>query len=113
APAGVTILSTILAAPGGYGRIVRDAAGEVTGIVEEKDASPEQRQITEINSAVYTFDAQLLRAALAEVGTDNAQGEMYLTDVIAIARDRGAQVEAVISEDAMVAEGVNDKAQLA
>lgn len=112
-PGGVTILSTILSAPGGYGRIVRDAAGEVTGIVEEKDASPEQRQITEINSAVYAFDAELLRAALAQVGTDNAQGEMYLTDVIAIARARGARVEAVISADAMVAEGVNDKAQLA
>lgn len=110
---GVTILSSIVPDARGYGRIIRDDAGGVARIVEEKDATAQEREVREINSAVYAFDADLLRTALEEVGTDNAQGEMYLTDVISIARERGLPVNAVVSEDPIIAEGVNDKAQLA
>ncbi len=67
--------------PTGYGRILRAADGSVEGIVEQKDANAEQRGITEINSGIYAFDAVVLRQALGRVGTDNAQGEKYLTDV--------------------------------
>ncbi len=113
APGGVTILSSVIPDPHGYGRIIRDGEGSVSCIVEEKDATEAQRQVREINSAIYVFDAALLRTALDQVGTDNAQGEMYLTDVISIARDRGVKVAAVVSDNPIVAEGVNDKAQLA
>lgn len=110
---GVTILSTVVDNPHGYGRIVRDHTGAVAGIVEEKDATDAQRDITEINSGVYAVDAQFLRSALDQLGTDNVQGEMYLTDVVAIAREQGQVVSAQISDDPIVAEGVNDKVQLA
>ncbi len=110
---GATILSAIVPNPFGYGRIIRDDSGAVEGIVEEKDATAAQREVREINSGVYVFDARLLREALEHVGDDNAQGEVYLTDVIRIARDADKPVHAVISDDAMVSEGVNDKAQLA
>ncbi|MPV48692.1 bifunctional UDP-N-acetylglucosamine diphosphorylase/glucosamine-1-phosphate N-acetyltransferase GlmU [Pseudactinotalea sp. HY160] len=109
----VTILSTDAPDPTGYGRIVRDGDGQVTGIVEHRDASAAQLEITEINSAVYVFDAAILRSGLARIGTDNAQGELYLTDVIGQARADGGRVAAVRTLDAVVAEGVNDKAQLA
>lgn len=113
ADGGVTILSSVIDDPRGYGRIIRDRVGNVEGIVEEKDATEQQREVREINSAVYAFDAALLREALEQVDTDNAQNEMYLTDVIKIARERGRPVNAVVSDDAMVAEGVNDLVQLA
>ncbi len=109
----VTILSTDAPDPTGYGRIVRDADGRVTGIVEHRDATAEQRTITEINSAVYVFDAATLRSGLARIGTDNAQGEVYLTDVIALAHAEGGHVAAVKTDDPIVAEGVNDRLQLA
>src|SRR5690606_14279780 len=80
----VTALSTEVDEPTGYGRIVRDADGSVIGIVEEKDASPEQRAIREINASIYVFDAAALREGLGSVGRDNAQGEVYLTDVLAL-----------------------------
>ncbi|OKL53568.1 UDP-N-acetylglucosamine diphosphorylase [Bowdeniella nasicola] len=110
----VTVLSARVANPHGYGRIVRSAdSGAVTGIVEEKDASEDERAIDEINTATYVFDADLLREALAGVGTDNAQGEVYLTDVIAIASREGRKVGAHILDDPMSAEGANDRCQLA
>lgn len=109
----VTALSTVVADPSGYGRIVRDAEGAVVGVVEDRDATPEQRAIAEINASIYVFDATALRDGLGAVGRDNAQGEVYLTDVLALARSAGRRVAALIAEDSIVVEGVNDRAQLA
>lgn len=109
----VTVITATVPDPTGYGRILRDADGAVAGIVEQKDATQEQRAITEINSGIYAFDAELLVDALAQVGTDNAQGEKYLTDVLAIARGRGLRVDAHLVDDLWQTEGVNDRLQLA
>jgi bifunctional UDP-N-acetylglucosamine pyrophosphorylase/glucosamine-1-phosphate N-acetyltransferase len=88
-------------------------AGDVTGIVEEKDADAAQRAVREINSSVYVFDAAVLRGAFGRLGRDNAQGEVYLTDVLAIARGDGGRVRALRTDDPVLVEGVNDRAQLA
>lgn len=109
----VTVLSAIVQSPRGYGRIVRDAQGDLERIVEEKDASEQQRAITEINSGIYAFDAAILRRSLGQVDTNNAQAEKYLTDVIRIARDAGARVAAVPTPDVWQVEGANDRVQLA
>jgi bifunctional UDP-N-acetylglucosamine pyrophosphorylase/glucosamine-1-phosphate N-acetyltransferase len=109
----VTVITAHLDDPTGYGRILRGVDGGVEGIVEQKDASDEQRVITEINSGIYAFDARVLVDALAEVGTDNAQGEKYLTDGLAIARKAGGRVSAHLSADLWQTEGVNDRVQLA
>jgi bifunctional UDP-N-acetylglucosamine pyrophosphorylase / glucosamine-1-phosphate N-acetyltransferase len=110
---GVTVLTAVLDDPKQYGRIVRDADGGVLGIVEHKDASADIREIPEINSGIYAFDAALLRDGLARLTTDNAQGELYLTDIIGIARTDGRRVGAVQSTDQWQTEGVNDRLQLA
>jgi bifunctional UDP-N-acetylglucosamine pyrophosphorylase / glucosamine-1-phosphate N-acetyltransferase len=110
--AAVTLLTTDLPDPTGYGRIVR-TDGSVTAIVEQKDASPEQRAITEINSGVYAFDAAFLAAGLGRLDTDNAQGELYLTDLVALAVADGLRVEAVRTDDPWLTAGVNDRVQLA
>ena len=109
----VTVLTTRLPDPSGYGRILRDSEGAVTAIVEEKDATDEQRAVREINSGIFAFDAAVLREALGRVDFDNAQGEMYLTDVVAIARRDGRQVGAVTTSDLWQCEGVNTRSQLA
>ena len=110
----VTVLTTEVADPTGYGRILRqEGTGEVLGIVEHKDADAAQREIREINSSVYVFDAAVLRSALGRLDQDNAQGEVYLTDVLAIARADGGAVRALRVDDPMLVEGVNDRAQLA
>lgn len=110
----VTVLTARIADPTGYGRILRDPSGQgVLGIVEHKDADADQLAITEINSGIYAFDLAVLRSALQRIGTDNAQGEMYLTDVLAIAREDGGIVRALVTEDALLVEGVNDRVQLA
>lgn len=108
----MTILTARVPDPSGYGRIVRDGA-EVTKIVEDQDASAEERQINEINSGIYAFDGTLLRETLQAVGRSNAKGEVYLTDVIGIAHLQGRPVRAIVAEDAWCVEGANDKAQLA
>ncbi len=114
AGAAVTVLTATVDDPTGYGRIVRDAGtDEVLSIVEHKDATEEQRAITEINSGIYVFDAAVLRGALAQIGQDNAQGEMYLPDVIEIARREGGRTHAFIAPHAGDVEGVNDRVQLA
>lgn len=110
--AAVTLTSFVADDPAGYGRIVR-SADAVEAIVEHKDATVEQLAITEVNAGVYAFDAALLRDALAQVSTDNAQGEFYLTDVIEIARKAGKSVRAHLVDDPYLVAGCNDRAQLA
>jgi len=109
----VTVITADVADPTGYGRVLRDGAGHVAGIVEHKDADDGQRAITEINSGLYAFDAAVLVDALGRVGRDNAQGEMYLTDVLRLAREAGGTVAAHRIDDVWQTEGVNDRVQLA
>jgi bifunctional UDP-N-acetylglucosamine pyrophosphorylase/glucosamine-1-phosphate N-acetyltransferase len=109
----VTVLTARVPDPTGYGRILPGPDGTVAGIVEHKDATAEQRQIDEINAGIYAFDAATLRDGLSRLTTDNAQGELYLTDVLAIARGDGKRVGAFVIEDTMQTEGVNDRVQLA
>ncbi|RZQ63482.1 bifunctional UDP-N-acetylglucosamine diphosphorylase/glucosamine-1-phosphate N-acetyltransferase GlmU [Amycolatopsis suaedae] len=109
---GVTVLTAVLDDPTGYGRILRDADGTVTAIVEQKDATADQLEIPEINSGVYAFDAAVLAAGLAKLSTDNAQGELYLTDVLGHARADGKRVGALVVDDPWLTEGVNDRVQL-
>ncbi len=112
-PTAVTVLSVRQDNPTGYGRIVRDSSDNVTAIVEEKDATPDQKRITEVNSGVFAFDSDILRSSLNQLNTDNAQGELYLTDVLGIAREEGHPVRAFIAEDPSELAGVNDRVQLA
>ncbi|MFF2494676.1 bifunctional UDP-N-acetylglucosamine diphosphorylase/glucosamine-1-phosphate N-acetyltransferase GlmU [Agromyces sp. NPDC058064] len=107
-----SVLSAVYDDPSGYGRIVRSEAGAFDRIVEQKDATAEERAIAEINAGIYAFGAAALRDQLANLTTENAQGEKYLTDVIGLLRAAGSEVEAVpVSEPWLVA-GVNDRAQL-
>ncbi|MGW6444619.1 bifunctional UDP-N-acetylglucosamine diphosphorylase/glucosamine-1-phosphate N-acetyltransferase GlmU [Lentzea sp. NPDC055074] len=109
----VTVLTAVVENPTGYGRIVRDADGTVQRIVEQKDADHAEQLIQEINSGVYAFDAAVLRDGLSRLSTDNAQGELYLTDVLGIARGDGKRVGALIASDRWLVEGINDRVQLA
>jgi bifunctional UDP-N-acetylglucosamine pyrophosphorylase/glucosamine-1-phosphate N-acetyltransferase len=110
--AQASVLSAMYEDPTGYGRVVRDDAGSFSRIVEQKDATADERAIAEINAGIYAFGANALRDQLANLTTDNAQGEKYLTDVIGHLRTAGSEVEAVpVSEPWLVA-GINDRAQL-
>jgi bifunctional UDP-N-acetylglucosamine pyrophosphorylase / glucosamine-1-phosphate N-acetyltransferase len=109
----VTVLTTRTDNPAGYGRIIRDGSGAMTEIVEETDATDEQRQVKEINSGCYTFDGALLADAIKRVPTGNAQGQEYLTDVVVILRSDGHQVGTVVAPDPTEIQGVNDRVQLA
>ncbi|MCG7288614.1 bifunctional UDP-N-acetylglucosamine diphosphorylase/glucosamine-1-phosphate N-acetyltransferase GlmU [Corynebacterium sp. ACRPY] len=111
--AAVTVLSLEFDNPTGYGRIIRGEAGDVLEIVEEKDATDEQRAVREVNSGVFAFDGKVLRDALTRVTPDNAQGEFYITDVLSIARGDGLRVTAFTAPDARELAGVNDRVQLA
>ena len=106
-----TLISAIMADPKGYGRIVRSRENFV-GIVEQKDANPEQLEITEVNAGVYIFDAQHLRTALSRVTLENAQKEKYLTDVAALMLEQGQSVSAHPISDNWLVAGINDRAQL-
>jgi bifunctional UDP-N-acetylglucosamine pyrophosphorylase/glucosamine-1-phosphate N-acetyltransferase len=109
----VTILTTEVDDATGYGRIVREKdTGDVLQIVEHKDATAEQLEIREINSSVYVFDAATLRRGLGGLDSRNAQGEVYLTDVVAFARGEGLHVRALLADDPMLVEGVNDRVAL-
>jgi bifunctional UDP-N-acetylglucosamine pyrophosphorylase/glucosamine-1-phosphate N-acetyltransferase len=99
--------------PTGYGRIVRSEDGSLLRIVEERDASDEERAIYEVNSGVYAFDGVKLAAAIGKLKNDNSQGELYLTDVLEILRNDGGSIAAVLIEDFIEILGVNDRAQLA
>ncbi len=113
AQASVSILSGVVPEPFGYGRIVRDEDGDVLAIVEEKDATPAQREIAEINSGILAFEAGFLREIIGKIGNDNAKGEYYLTDAVQLARDAGQTVTAHPIADVAQTEGANDRAQLA
>jgi bifunctional UDP-N-acetylglucosamine pyrophosphorylase/glucosamine-1-phosphate N-acetyltransferase len=110
---GVALVSVVLADPAGYGRVVRGVDGGVTGIVEHRDATPEQLQIVECNTGILAGGAGPLRRWLAALERDNSQGELYLTDVIAMAVSDGVAVDTVAAADAHEVLGVNDRAQLA
>jgi bifunctional UDP-N-acetylglucosamine pyrophosphorylase/glucosamine-1-phosphate N-acetyltransferase len=109
----ITVLTAEVPDPFGYGRILRDDAGEVAAIVEEKEATPEQAAVREINSGIFAFDGAFLADALGRITNDNAKGEYYLTDVVHIARTEGLAVGAHRIDDVMQTEGANDRAQLA
>ncbi|MDA2990212.1 MAG: bifunctional UDP-N-acetylglucosamine diphosphorylase/glucosamine-1-phosphate N-acetyltransferase GlmU, partial [Actinomycetota bacterium] len=111
-PAAVTVLTTTVPDSTGYGRILRTQDGEVIAIVEETDATPQQRAIREVNAGIYAFDITELRSALSRLSSDNAQHELYLTDVISIVRADGRVVQAKHVDDAALVAGVNDRAQL-
>ncbi|WP_219415800.1 bifunctional UDP-N-acetylglucosamine diphosphorylase/glucosamine-1-phosphate N-acetyltransferase GlmU [Pseudonocardia nigra] len=111
--AALTLLTTELADATGYGRVLRESDGTVTRIVEEADATPEQRALHEVNSGVYAFDGAFLRAAIGRLRAENSQHELYLTDLVKIAHDDGAEARAVRCADDWQVRGVNDRVQLA
>lgn len=108
----LTLLSAFYDDPTGFGRVVRDADGEFDAIVEQKDATEEQRRITEINSGVYVFDAAAARRVMPKIGMENAQGEKYLTDAAKVIRGEGGRIEAIGIEDTWLVQGINDRVQL-
>ena len=111
--AAATVMSAMMEDPFGYGRILRDDNGDVAGIVEQKDASEEQKLIKEINTGNYCVEAPLLFEVLRTLGNNNAQGEYYLTDVLAKLRTMGKKVGGVVTADSEMIMGVNSRRQLA
>jgi bifunctional UDP-N-acetylglucosamine pyrophosphorylase/glucosamine-1-phosphate N-acetyltransferase len=110
--AASTLLTAVVPDPSGYGRVVRDGTGKVEAIVEHKDATDVQLDITEVGTSIYAFDAAKLAAALGEITTDNSQGEEYLTDVVGVHSRAGEHVNAVVLHDHREALGINDRVQL-
>jgi bifunctional UDP-N-acetylglucosamine pyrophosphorylase/glucosamine-1-phosphate N-acetyltransferase len=110
---GLTLLTVKLANPAGYGRIVRDKQGDVIGIVEEKDASAEQREITEVNTGILLAPTRQLRDWLSRLRTNNVQGEYYLTDIVSMAVEAGVSVRTVQPAHEWEIHGINSKSQLA
>ncbi len=111
--AAATILTSIPPDPTGYGRIIRDSDGKITGIVEHRDADTRQLKIGETNSSIYCFDSRKLFSALEHLGNDNVQGEYYLTDVIEILAGRGETIASRVVEDFTETLGINSRNQLA
>lgn len=111
--ATATVLTAIMDDPAGYGRVIRQANGQVDRIVEHKDATDAERQIHEVNTGTYCFDNQKLFSALSMVNNDNAQGEYYLPDVLSVLREQGEAISAEIIGDVQESFGVNDRIQLA
>lgn len=108
----MSLLTVELVDPTGYGRILRNQAGEVTGIIEQKDAAPEQLKITEVNTGVMAMTAGDLKTWLPKIDNNNAQQEYYLTDVIGLAREAGRRINTYAPEAVEEVEGVNSRAQL-
>jgi bifunctional UDP-N-acetylglucosamine pyrophosphorylase/glucosamine-1-phosphate N-acetyltransferase len=111
--AAVTLLTALLEQPAGYGRVLRNAGGNVTGVLEERDASEPEKQIKEINAGIYAASPRFLFAALEEIGNRNEQGEYYLPDIIGVALRRGERIETVRAADAREILGVNTREELA
>ncbi|MBR5260525.1 MAG: bifunctional UDP-N-acetylglucosamine diphosphorylase/glucosamine-1-phosphate N-acetyltransferase GlmU [Eggerthellaceae bacterium] len=111
--AAVVVLTMEPENPFGYGRIIRDEVGQVARIVEQKDATPEEAAVRECNSGLYCFDAKVMFEALGQIDTNNAQGELYLTDVLGICRAAGRAVLALPAVDMVECLGVNSRSQLA
>ena len=110
---GVAVMTTELAQPKGYGRIVRQASGLLERIVEEKDATPAEKAIDEVNSAIYAFDHAALQGVLSSLTANNAQGEYYLTDTVSLLQAKGAKAAVWCAEDARELLGINTPEQLA
>ena len=108
----LAVLTAVLENPFGYGRILRNPEGWLEKIVEEKDASEEERTIREINTGIYCVKAPFLKEGLKEVGKENAQGEYYLTDLVGIAREKGLRCSAHIVSDPMEVMGINTRIDL-
>ncbi|HVM01791.1 MAG TPA: sugar phosphate nucleotidyltransferase [Acidimicrobiales bacterium] len=111
--AAATVLTTRMADPSGYGRVVRNKSDRVARIVEEADATADERAIDEVNTSIYCFRRSVLAPALRRLSPENAQGEYYLTDVVEVLADAGYPVFSLLAADALEAAGVNDRAQLA
>lgn len=110
---GPALLTAQLAEPAGYGRILRDATGQLLGVVEHKDASDRQQAITEVNTGVLAMSAADLKAFLPQVGNGNSQGEYYLPDVLPLALAAGRHISSVLAANELDILGINDRAQLA
>lgn len=108
-----TVLTAILEDCTGYGRIIRGKDGNILKIVEEKDATEDERKVNEINSGIYCFNGKLLKDALSKIDNENAQNEYYITDVIGILKEQGYSVGAYTINDAIEINGVNSRVQLA
>lgn len=111
--AAATVLTAVMADPTGYGRVVRGRDGRVERIVEQRDATPEELAIDEVNTSIYCFRRNLLAPALRRIDPDNSQGEYYLTDVVEVLAAAGHPVEAIAADDPAETQGINDRSQLA
>jgi bifunctional UDP-N-acetylglucosamine pyrophosphorylase / glucosamine-1-phosphate N-acetyltransferase len=111
--ASLTLLTTMLPDPGGYGRVVRSQSGDVCRVVEDRDASMEEKNISEINVGTYVVDAEFLGKALGRLRPQNAQGEYYLTDIIEMAVQQGLKVAAWTTDDSLETAGINTRVHLA
>lgn len=109
---GIAVLTLVTPNPHGLGRMIRNSAGEIIAIVEEKDATDAQRKITEINTGIMAFRADLLKHWLKQLNTNNAQGEYYLTDTVAIAHREQVHIGSLQTHDANEVQGVNNRLQL-
>ena len=109
----LALLTAVVDDPTGYGRVIRDERGEVERIVEDKDATDDERRVNEVNTGLMAFGARALRGFLAKLDNDNAQGEYYLTDVIARAVESGTKVQGTVIASPTEVLGINDRAQLA
>ena len=111
--AGATLLTAVVENPTGYGRVVHGKDGDVTRVVEEADATDEEKEIDEVNTSIYCFRRSILAATLRRLSPANAQGEYYLTDAVGVLQSAGYAVRSLVLSDSMEAAGVNDRAQLA
>ena len=109
---GFSILTCILENPKGYGRIIRDKNGQIESIVEEKDASEEQKKVKEINTGIMSIRSDLLKEFLPQIKSNNAQNEIYLTDIVDLVSKSGRQIKSVTTSEEYEVSGVNDKKQL-
>lgn len=109
----LALLTVTLPDPTGYGRILRDAEGKITGIVEQKDATAEQLQVNEANTGMMLAQGKALKRWLNALSNDNAQGEYYLTDIVAMAAQEGVQIASTQPQDIHEVEGANNRVQLA